>query len=147
MQKIIPPILMLICGAGMMALHLTWPVHTMEHPATWIVGGGLMVLGLGIAVVARIQFRRAATNIWTFGTPTRLVTGGVFAWSRNPMYVGFALIVFGWAVGLGSVTPFLGWLAFMAACALWYIPFEEARMTETFGDAFTAYTSRTRRWI
>ncbi len=147
MKWLIPPILFGISALVMAAVDRWWAVvRWVPEPWHWL-GLAPLVLGLAVSGAGRLQFKKESANIWTFGQPNRLVTGGVFRLTRNPMYLGFILVLLGWAVFLGSLTPMAVWLVFVAACAFWYVPFEEARMAETFGDSFAAYRRTTRRWL
>lgn len=82
-----------------------------------------------------------------FERSSALVTGGVFRITRNPMYLGMALIVLGAALLLGSATP----LAVVILLALLldraFISPEEEMLADTFGDQFQEYRGRDRRWI
>lgn len=146
-MKLLPPTLVLILAAGMVATRALLPGPPIA-PAPFN-GLGLLLLcaGLALAIVGSRLFRRVGTNIRTFDTPDVLVTEGPFRWSRNPMYLGFAALLLGLAVALGTLTPLLLALVFVIAADRWYIPFEEAAMAATFGDAYRAYADRTRRWL
>lgn len=98
-------------------------------------------------MVGARQFERARTNIKTFDRPDKLVTWGVFRWTRNPMYLGFAGALFGLWLALGSASPALIMLAFWVTCDRWYIRFEERVMRQRFGADYLAYCERTRRWL
>jgi len=76
-----------------------------------------------------------------------LVSDGLFRWSRNPMYLGFVLLLLGIAILLGTATPFAGPLIFAIVADRWYIGFEERAMRQKFGADYEAYRRRTRRWI
>lgn len=82
-----------------------------------------------------------------FEESSALVTGGVFRVTRNPMYLGMALIVLGAALLLGSATP----LAVVILLALLldraFISPGERMLADTFGDQFQEYRGRVRRWI
>lgn len=144
---LLPPVLLAICAAAMAALDRIWPGLVLIDGAWRWGGAAVTALGLVVAGAGRRQFQKAKANIRTFGAPNRLVTDGIFRFTRNPMYLGFAVALFGWGLVLGSLTPFAVWLGFLAACAFWYIPYEEARMASAFGDAYAAYRTRTRRWL
>ena len=78
--------------------------------------------------------------------PERLVTGGPFAWCRNPMYLGHIIFLFGLALSLQS------WLAALIAAAtvVWFqfrVRRDERRLAERFGQPYLDYTARVRRWI
>ena len=83
----------------------------------------------------------------TFDTPRNLVTTGLFAWSRNPMYLGFTLVLLAAALAVNMWLALLGPLAFFLAAQFWYVPFEERAARETFGVAYEIYAARTRRWV
>jgi protein-S-isoprenylcysteine O-methyltransferase Ste14 len=110
---------------------------------------GLIVAGAALALLltAIIQFRLANTQLLpTSATNNALVTSGVFAFTRNPMYLGMALFCLGGALWFGRI-PMLAAPMLMFAVANWvFIPFEEEKMRRQFGDAFDAYTARVRRW-
>ncbi len=131
----------------MLALHWLWPIaHPLRLPLNLI---GLIPLGLGLVLsaMAERQFKSVGTNVNTFDAPTRLVTEGLFKYSRNPMYLGLVLILVGVWILLGSVTPLVGVVGFILVTDRWYIAYEEQRLNETFGQAYEAYRVRTRRWF
>lgn len=144
---LIPPVLLAICATAMAILDWFWPGFDLVTGAWRWAGGGVLLFGFGIAGAGRRQFHKDGANIWTFGQPNRLVTSGVFRLTRNPMYLGFSVALFGWGLALGSLMPFAGCLVFLAACQWWYIPYEETRMAAAFGDAYAAYRARIRRWL
>lgn len=145
MQKLLPPALVAICILIMTALHLLVPLGVlMDRPLLAII---VALAGLGFSLSGARLFSRVGTNIKTFNKPDHLVTSGLFRFTRNPMYLGFVLLLIGIAIGLGTATPFAVVAAFFAITNLWYIPFEEKKMEETFGVAYLEYKARTRRWI
>jgi protein-S-isoprenylcysteine O-methyltransferase Ste14 len=95
------------------------------------------------------QFRRArtTTNPLKPDTTSALVTSGAFAYSRNPMYLGLALILAGWAFWLGALTPWLVLPLFIAAITTLQILPEEAALARLFGADFAAYRRSTERWF
>ncbi len=147
MRKILPPTLVLFCLLGMFILNWMFPLVSVANVALVIVGLGLVALGIVIAFLAEGQFGRVGTEVNTFGQPTRLVTDGWFKYSRNPMYLSFALILIGAWIALGSLSPILGVIAYLLVANRWYIPQEEARLSTTFGKEYESYRMRTRRWL
>lgn len=147
MQRLIPPILTLICLAAMGLLRLFMPgTILIEMPGAWI-GVAPLTAGLALLLGGAGRFRRLGTNIKTFNEPGVLVTSGLFRWTRNPMYLGFLLLLLGVAILLGAATPFGPVLLFFLVANGWYIPFEERAMTAKFGGAYEAYVRATPRWI
>lgn len=145
MQRLLPPLLFVLLLLPVLALHLWPPAPAFALPVVaWAIPSGL---GLAVLIAARIQFRRSNSEIMTFDTPRNMVTGGTFGFSRNPMYLGFLLILTGAALSTGSLFALAAPLAFLAACQWWYIPAEEANMRATFGPDYAAYAARVRRWL
>ena len=87
------------------------------------------------------------TEINTFKPPKRLVTDGLFRYSRNPIYLGFTLALLGWAIVLGNLAALDGVLLFFLAAHFWYIPFEEKAMKKEFGTVYEQYKKQVRRWL
>jgi len=102
------------------------------------LGGLIAAIGLGFTLSGARLFSRIGTNIKTFNKPDQLVVSGLFSISRNPMYLGFLLLLAGIAVALGTLAPFVIVTAFFMITNLWYIPFEEQKMEETFGRDYLA---------
>lgn len=147
MRKILPPTLVLFCLLGMFILNWMFPLVSVANVALVIVGLGLVALGIVIAFLAEGQFGRVGTEVNTFGQPTQLVTDGWFKYSRNPMYLSFALILIGAWIALGSLSPILGVIVYLLVANRWYIPQEEERLSATFGKEYESYRRRTRRWL
>lgn len=148
MKWLIPPVLLVIVAAVMIALFRGLPEWRMlPEPFNYLIGLPLVAAGLGLAFAGSHRFRRANTNIHTFRRPDVLVTDGIFSISRNPMYLGFALALAGFAVKLNTPANLALVVLFVLVADLWYIRFEEKAAEEAFGDAYLRYRRRTRRWI
>jgi protein-S-isoprenylcysteine O-methyltransferase Ste14 len=110
---------------------------------------GFIFLFSGLAMVRNIQnlLKQHQTEINTFKPPQKLVTARLLRYSRNPIYLGFSIALFGVAIVLGNVIAFVSFLAFIIAVNLCYIPFEEAEMEKQFGQDYLAYNKKVRRWL
>jgi len=148
MRHVPPPLWALLLLAATYGLSVlpgfggVFPVNT--RPAGMIV----IVTALAILFWAMLQFRLANTQLLP-NSPVNnsLVTGGVFAITRNPMYLAMTLFCAGGALWFGRWVM-LGAPALMFAVANFvFIPFEEAKMRRQFGDTFEAYCKRVRRWL
>ena len=147
MQRLLPPKLLVLTALAMIVLRVALPgAIIISTPWNWL---GLPVLcaGLALAVVASRLFRTVGTNIMTFDKPNLLVTSGPFSLSRNPMYLGMGVVVFGLALLLGSTWPLLPAAAFCLVLDRWYVQFEEEKMLQTFGEDYETYKRTVRRWI
>lgn len=107
------------------------------------------LLGLVACTLGWIEFRRAKTTV----NPTKpessstLVKTGIYRGTRNPMYLGFLLMLAGWAIFIGNVLSLLGLPAFAFYMNQFQIKPEERALASIFGDEFRAYRSNVRRWI
>ena len=144
----IPPLaLLLIVGAAMYVLALGAPVLAPHY--RYGIGAPLMILGGGLALAGVLQFRRAHTTVDPRDPAkvSALVTDGVYGFTRNPMYLGFVLMLAGWVAILAS--PAL--IALVAVYAFYLdrvqIPPEEAALKARFGTAFDEYAAHVRRWV
>jgi protein-S-isoprenylcysteine O-methyltransferase Ste14 len=144
---LLPPRLVLILLVAMGALHMLLPGPALLPFPYTLVGAALAALGLAAAVSGARLFSRVGTNIRTWNEPGVLVTGGLFRWSRNPMYLGFVLLLLGTAILLGTTTPFIAPALFAIVADRWYIAFEERAMRAKFGAEYEAYMGRARRWL
>ena len=113
----------------------------------------LTIRVVAIAAVVPIraisQFRRAQTTVNPHepGTATTLVTSGIYAWTRNPMYLGLATLLLGWAIRLGTLSPFAGPLLFIPMIQRIQILPEEQALRARFGSDYEQYCERVNRWL
>ncbi|WP_438464518.1 methyltransferase family protein [Marinomonas sp. PE14-40] len=148
MKKLLPPILFLLFILLILAScwllgsrhNLVFPYNLLGIP--WILIGYLM------AIKGKNLFKKLDTNIMTFDKPDKLVTEGLYRFSRNPMYLGFVIALIGVALVSGAaISSFLWVFLFFIITNKWYIAFEEKMMTETFGQEYVDYCKRVRRWL
>jgi protein-S-isoprenylcysteine O-methyltransferase Ste14 len=109
----------------------------------------LAALGAGLSLAGVASFRRAKTTV----NPTRpdavstLVTSGVYRVTRNPMYLGFLLILLGWAAFLSNPLALIVAMAFVVYMNRFQILAEERALAALFGPPFSAYRAKVRRWL
>jgi protein-S-isoprenylcysteine O-methyltransferase Ste14 len=113
----------------------------------WIAGIGLAALGGLVAFLSLGIFRAARTTTVPFETPSTLVTRGPYRFTRNPMYVGLALLYLGVAGTRAEAWPVLCLPLLILYLDRVVIPAEETRLRHAFGDAYERYRARVRRWI
>lgn len=118
-------------------------------PWSGTIAVGMVVVGVGIAAVGVISFRRAGTSVNPLqpAKVSTLVVTGVYRMSRNPMYLGMLLCLLGWAVFLSNLIAFLFLPPFVMFMNRWQIRPEEEALASRFGPEFAAYKNRTRRWL
>jgi protein-S-isoprenylcysteine O-methyltransferase Ste14 len=147
--KFHPPVALLIVVVLCLAAEylLPLPRFPAPHPA-------FLILGVTIAVAG---FLLGASGVWRFlslkvhPSPTRsvprLVTGGPYRFTRNPMYLGMIVMLTGVALTFGSFAFLAGALAMFLYFSFYVIPREEAYMTRKFGKDYTDFRARVRRWL
>jgi protein-S-isoprenylcysteine O-methyltransferase Ste14 len=147
MKNILPPTYLWISIGAMIALHFLLPL-VMIVPWPWSLAGIIpLALGAVINILADQSFKKANTTVKPFKESSALITDGVFRISRNPMYLGFALILIGIAVLLGSLTPFVVIPIFVILMDQIFIRVEEQMLEEKFVLTWLDYKRRVRRWI
>lgn len=148
-NKVPPPLVALVFGGlmggaslGLPGLDLAWGTRLLL--ALPLIGAGLLFVLAG-----GISFRRARTTVNPLKpeAASTLVTSGIYRYTRNPMYVGFALWLLAWGLHLASPLVLLGVLGFVLYMNRLQIAPEERALGRLFGADFAAYRQRVRRWL
>ncbi len=146
----IPPIAqVLILATAMLALATAFPEMDVSIPGSLILAAGLLGTGSIIALLGVLEFLKARTTTdprYPHQTESMVVCG-VYRFSRNPMYLGFLLMLSGWACYLTNYLPFLLLPLFVVYMNRFQIQPEERHLQQNFGAEFHAYAARVRRWI
>ena len=111
------------------------------------LGLALTFVGFLLGIASLLEFSKARTTLNPHGSSTQVVTSGIYRFTRNPIYLGFLLMVIGLPVNSGLL-----WGLVLAPFYVWtmnrlVIQHEEAYLTRKFGNAYISYTSRVRRWL
>ena len=110
-------------------------------------GVALLVIGFVIEGEATTRFRRSGTAVEPWKASTKLVTGGLYRFSRNPIYVGMAVLYCGLALLLDSPLA----LGLLIPCLFvidrGVIAREEPYLEARFGQEYRDYRTRVRRWL
>jgi protein-S-isoprenylcysteine O-methyltransferase Ste14 len=144
---VLPPGYFGIALPLMLLLHFAVPVLRIAALPYSLLGLVPIVIGTTLNLLADRAFKTHGTTVKPFERSSHLLTGGVFAVSRHPMYLGMVLILGGFAVLLGTLTPFVAVLAFAVLLDVRFIRVEEQMLAETFGDDWRLYRRRVRRWL
>lgn len=120
-----------------------YPVPRLAFCVMSVIVGGIFT-GLG---VSRFRFHKTTVNPSSPDTATALVTSGVYSVTRNPMYVGFVIALVGWGSYLGNVASLVFVPAFVLYMNYVQIPLEEKALAAVFGECYSDYKSRIRRWL
>ena len=143
-----PPGLWLFLVAAGYGLDLLLPLPFLptDFPSVW-VGGGVWLAGFAFAGLAIAHLRRAGTEEQTHTPTAAIVDTGVFAFSRNPIYVGAHIGTVGVAIIYNSLWLLATLVPFYFVIRYGVVAREEAYLERKFGNAYFAYKTRVRRWI
>lgn len=146
----VPPLLLVVIAAGAMwglsRLGVALAIHTQLR---MLLTGALLMLGIGVCAAGALAFYRARTTLNPL-EPQRasaLVVSGIYRVSRNPMYLGFALMLLAWAVWLAVPLTLLGVAGFVVYITRFQIVPEERALAARFDGDFDDYRRRVRTWI
>jgi protein-S-isoprenylcysteine O-methyltransferase Ste14 len=146
----IPP---LILGAA--AAFLMWlvarglPSSRLAFPGRVVLAVAVGCLGVLVALAGVVQFRRARTTVnpTTPNASSSLVTTGIYTITRNPMYLGFSIVLLGWAIFLANPFSLLVIPCFVSYMIRFQIIPEERALQSLFGSDFQTYRAKVRRWL
>ena len=133
----------------MWAVSLLLPSGEFPIPGRLPLILAVLALGVGISALGVMAFRSANTTVdpRTPHQSSSLVQNGVYRYTRNPMYLGFLLILVAWGFYLGSVFAGLLLPVFVLYMNRFQIKPEECHMRVLFGEAYSRYRSEVRRWL
>ena len=147
--KIAPFAVFLITVLLMYALKRFLPFGYFDFFGRFYLMGALLVVALIVGVTALLQFYRANTTI----NPMRpentrvLVTNGVYAISRNPMYFALLLLLLAWGLWLGNAFNTLIAAGFVSFMNKYQISLEEKALGKRFAKEYGDYLTKVRRWF
>lgn len=148
-NKIPPPVVALIFALVMWGIATSISGIETDRSSRVIATSAIALIGAFFCIAGVISFRRAKTTVNPLKpeTASSLVSSGIYRISRNPMYVGFALLLVAWAVYLASPWALLGVICFVLYINRFQIVPEERALSALFGADFESYKSRVRRWL
>ncbi|SPH18579.1 hypothetical protein DEA8626_02119 [Defluviimonas aquaemixtae] len=121
-----------------------WPVPTLiNHP----LGLVLIFLGLALMIVAAAQMVSARTSVIPRRDPEALVMNGAFRLSRNPIYLGDAMLLTGLYLSWDALIALPLVAVFMRVITRRFIQGEEARLSHLYGEDYDSYAAQVRRWL
>ena len=147
--RIPPVVLVLLIGGAMSGLGWLFPDADLAIPARgwWIAL--FFVLAVGITAAGISAFRRHETTVnpRTPEQATSLVSNGIYRFSRNPMYLGFLLLLAGWGFYVSNWAAALLLPVFVIYMNRFQIRPEERALEARFGAEFEKYAATVRRWL
>lgn len=144
---IAPPLLFVLPIMALLALEWFVPTTFVHGAVRWTVGVLLLVAGVALNVIGFVTQKRAGTDPIPFNPSTRIVSHGLYRFTRNPMYIGFALWTLGLAILCNSIWTLLAAPVGLVLVDRLVVVREERYLERKFGDEYLSYKRRVRRWI
>jgi protein-S-isoprenylcysteine O-methyltransferase Ste14 len=147
--KVPPPIVAVLVGLAMWVVAHLLPAVDLTGQWRLMLAGVCAGFGVIVALLGFLAFRQAKTTVNPVNPEkaTSVVTGGIFSYTRNPMYIGLTAVLVGWAIWLSVPWVFLGPVALMLYLTRFQIIPEERVMSAKFGPDYDDYRKRVRRWL
>lgn len=142
-----PPLIYLGALAIGFVLAIVFGFTKVPAAVSWPVGGVLVIAGAALLTSFVAAFRRASTAVDPYRPSTAIVTSGPYRLTRNPGYLGMALVYSGIAVLSGALWAFVPLMAALLVIDRGVIVREERYLERKFGAAYADYRARTRRWL
>lgn len=147
--KVPPVAIFLVCIAVMFWFHSLDTVFAVGLPLPMFVFVICFIAAGYFGLNGIFEFKKAKTSVHPVDIhkTTTVVATGVYKWTRNPMYLGLLLLLFGlgyWQQNLLCLTVCIGFVSYMNR---FQIKPEEAHLSEKFGKDYTDYKNQVRRWI
>ena len=144
---IAPPLLFVLPIIAALALEWFFPTSFAQGPIRWIFGALIFLAGIVLAVSGFVTQKRAGTDPIPFNPSTRIVAHGLYRFTRNPMYVGFALTTFGLAILVDSTWMLLAIPIGLVLIDQIVVVREERYLERKLGKEYLSYKRRVRHWI
>jgi protein-S-isoprenylcysteine O-methyltransferase Ste14 len=144
---IAPPLLFVLPILASLALEWLVPTSFVHGASRWILGAAIFVAGTALTVGGFLTQKRAGTDPIPFNPSTRIVAHGLYRFTRNPMYLGFASCTLGLAILVDSAWMLLAVLIGLILIDRLVVTREERYLERKFGEEYLNYKRRVRRWV
>jgi protein-S-isoprenylcysteine O-methyltransferase Ste14 len=146
----IPPVIVLLVLAIMMWISAkNFPFLTLNFDFNVVIAAVVAVFGCGMVMVGSHSFHRVGTTVNPMKpeATTSLVMEGVYRFTRNPIYLGLAMILSSWGVYLSNLSSLIFVCLFIIYMNHFQIRPEERMLHKLFGARFERYKHQVRRWL
>ena len=147
MLKIPPPVIVLILVVSNFLS--SKKIDIINIPNQTLVSIIILLIGVFILIVPVSKFIKSKTTVnpIKFKKVNKLITSGIYKYSRNPMYLGFLMIVISTSIYYLNIFSIITPILFYFWINRFQIKREEIFLREKFGKEYLLYTTKTRRWI
>ena len=147
--KVLPIVYVILFSAMMYVSSKLFTGYAYTLDYVWMLSAVMFVSGVVIIAISGLQFRKSSTTVNPL-TPEKtssLVVTGLYAYSRNPMYVGFFLFLLSFGILLENFVALVFLPLFIMVINRVQIRPEEKTLEMIFGDEYRRYMESVRRWI
>lgn len=144
-----PPLIYILYFFGGMLIQKYLPFSNSVFMSDIIKYAGvfIMISALAVMLVSVAIFKKNKTAVFPFRPSTSLQTSGTYRFSRNPMYLGFAFVYFGATLVFGNWWNIVLFPLVILTVQEFVIKREEKYLEKTFGQSYSEYMQRVRRWL
>lgn len=145
----VPPLALVFLFGALMWLASAYSMFAIALPWRSALALVFYIVGSAIILAGVLTFRRMKTTVnpLTPEATTTMVTSGIYRFTRNPMYLGFLLILVGWAIDLSNPLTFAFLPLFVWYMNRFQILPEERALSTKFSETFIRYKRSVRRWV
>jgi protein-S-isoprenylcysteine O-methyltransferase Ste14 len=145
--KVPPPLIFLTFLLIAYGIEQYLPFEMGQSPILWAISVGTITMGLATILHVAIMFRRAKTSIEPWKPTSAIITQGIYAYSRNPIYAGLCFVQIGLGFYLNSLWVVFSFLPAAILINHLVIKREECYLESKFGNEYLNYKERVRRWL
>jgi len=148
-KRIPPPVVVILTGLLMWVVSLFAPPLPVPLLLRAVMASALAAVGIVCAGAGARGFLREGTTIDPHHPEdaSSLLTTGIYSRTRNPIYLGMLVILLAWDLFLMAWPTIVGPIVFVLYITRFQILPEERALAEKFGQAYTDYKAKTRRWL
>jgi len=128
-------------------LHLATPLDRFDIYSNVILGTILGIGGFAIMMWGWWLFKIFDTAICPTAKTDHLVTSGIYKLTRNPMYLGMIFMLLALALLVGTFPFYFAAIVYFTVINKFFCPYEENKLTESFGETYLSYKNKVRRWL
>lgn len=143
------PVVYLAAVLSALMLHKVRPLDVVADWQLAMQAIGIIGFAAGVWLVGwgYVKLMRYRTGLLSSSATSHLVTSGPYRFSRNPVYLGYALAMLGTGLFTGNLWLVIGTVATVVVTHAWIVRSEEKHLLARFGFEFECYCRRTRAWI
>ncbi len=145
--RVPPPLIFVILLLAGLWYDSPWFDGRMAGTLATLSGIFFIIAGFALMMHCVRSHKKAGSNVEPWKPTTAIISTGAYGYSRNPIYLGMALVHGGFAIGGASLGALATLALGVAITQVYVIAHEERYLTEKFGQDYIDYKSRVRRWI